>query len=256
VQALIDIALVMLVAGALGGLVNYFLADPEQERRLAWWQHVLVGITASYMVPLFLNMISGDLIDKIRGTAEKQGDYSKLFVLAGFCLVAAVSSRAFIRSLSERVLQEVKKKVDMVSRTAERAVEKAESASAQAVAASVDATEARQAVAPLVEEESADSSTNEARISQEEIISMQRILGQSGGLSSNEVAVLRAIREGGYSLRSLSGIAKDTSLPKEVVNEAISSLLFRRLVGETLGESGQGPRWFVTQAGRAERLDG
>src|SRR6185437_10161032 len=97
---LFAIAIVMFLAGLLGGLVNFFLAETAVEKPLTWWQHTIIGVTASFMVPLFLNMISGDLIDKIIATS----DYSKLFVLADFCLVAAVSSRAFIRSLSERVL--------------------------------------------------------------------------------------------------------------------------------------------------------
>ena len=253
-QPLVDIALVMLLAGALGGIVNYFLADPEQEKRLVWWQHVLVGVTASFMVPLFLNMISGDLIDKIRGTADKAGDYSKLFVLAGFCLVAAVSSRAFIRSLSEKVLQEMKKKVEAVSKTAEKAVEKAESANVQATAAFADATEARQAVAPFVEEE-ASAPEIEDSLSPREVISLQRALIPPEIPSKDEVSVLRAIRESGLSLRSMTGISNDSSLPKSAVNAVISRLLSKGLIGETIGKTGQ-PRWFVTQAGRAVRLDG
>nr|WP_316640018.1 YEATS-associated helix-containing protein [uncultured Roseateles sp.] len=252
-QPLVDIALVMLTAGALGGLVNYFLSDPEQEKRLAWWQHVFVGVAASFMVPLFLNMISGDLIDKIRGTTEKPGDYSKLFVLAGFCLVAAVSSRAFIKSLSERVLQEVKKKVDAVGRTADKAAEKADSAKAQATAASVDANEARQAVAPFVEDESIDTAT-ESQLSQESIVKLQRSLATSETLPSNEVAVLKAMKESQFSLRSMTGIAKDANLSKPFANEAITSLLSRGLLGEAIGKAGQ-PRWFITQAGRAASLD-
>ena len=33
-------------------------------------------------------------------------DFSKFLVFAGFCLVAAISSRAFIKTLSDRILKE------------------------------------------------------------------------------------------------------------------------------------------------------
>ena len=67
---------VMVTAGALGGVVNYFLtpkadtkadprADPE-ERSIA--KSIVVGIAAAFLVPLFLNMISSNLTEEIRGT--------------------------------------------------------------------------------------------------------------------------------------------------------------------------------------------
>lgn len=219
-----NIAIVMLAAGVLGGIVNSFLADPADERPLPWWKHIAVGVTASFMVPLFLNMISGDLIDKIRGVDGKPADYSKLFVLAGFCLVAAVSSRAFIRSLSERVLQQVK------------------SANKKADEAKEDAAEAKAAVAPLVEEESPDdlSSLNASRAPITETAQEE-----------NEAAVLKAMTTVSFSLRSISGIAKDTGIEKSVVNSTLTSLIGKGYVAQSLSKSGQ-PRWYITHEGRAQ----
>src|SRR6266849_838261 len=99
---------VMLAAGMVGGLLNYYMtqsADPEHTSIL---KSLLAGICASFLVPLFLNMISSNLIDAIRGGANASSDVSKLFVFAGFCLIAAISSSAFIRTLSDRVLAEAK----------------------------------------------------------------------------------------------------------------------------------------------------
>jgi YLATT-like protein len=50
---------------------------------------VLVGTAASLLVLLFLNMISSNPVDLI-----KCGDDSKLLILLGVCLVAAISSTA------------------------------------------------------------------------------------------------------------------------------------------------------------------
>jgi hypothetical protein len=246
-QPLLDIALVMFCAGTLGGIVNFFLADPEQEKPLPWWQHVLVGVVASFMVPLFLNMISGDLIDKIRGIDGKPADYSKMFVLAGFCLVAAVSSRAFIKTLSEKVLQEVRKKVEAVNKKVDEAVVKSDAAEEKASAASADASEARQAVSPLVEDDSVDESRSEARALEIAPVRVE--------VTPAEAAVLKAIADSSYALRSMTGTAKDAGLDKAATSGAISSLLSKELIGETIGKSGQ-PRWFLTKAGRLRQRDG
>jgi hypothetical protein len=164
------IALVMLASGILGGLVNCFLADPAGEHPLKWWKHVAVGITASFMAPLFLNMTSIDLINKIRGVNGKMEAYSKLFVfvLAGFCLAAAVSSRAFIKSLSERVLQQVK--------SAEKA----------AIEAQAEAADAKAAVAPLIEAE--DSPATLATL----------VHKQEAASEADEQAILKIIAQSNY----------------------------------------------------------
>lgn len=80
---------------------------PNEEKQNVW-ESIIIGVGASLMVPLFLNMISSNLLDVIRGTQTVPGDTSKLLVFFGFCLVAGISSRAFIRTISDRVLSEAK----------------------------------------------------------------------------------------------------------------------------------------------------
>ena len=214
----------MLVSGALGGLVNYFLSDTQDEKVLSWWQHIFVGVVAAFIVPLFLNMASGDLIDKIRGVDTKAPDYSKLFVLAGFCLVAAASSRAFIRSLSERVLQEV--------RSAKRKAEEAK----------VEAAEAKAAVAPFVEEEVLEEAPVQTKRTEQ---------AREIDVTSDERAVLSAMASGSYSMRSISGMAKDANLSKQAVNAALTTLIAKGYVGQGKSSTSDQPRWFISQEGRA-----
>ncbi len=47
------VVLVIVLSGALGGLINSFLADPDRVLILPLWQHVIVGIGASFIIPLF-----------------------------------------------------------------------------------------------------------------------------------------------------------------------------------------------------------
>lgn len=206
--------------------MNFFLTDPADEAPLSWWKHLTIGVAASFMVPLFLNMISGDLIDKIRGVAGSAPDYSKLFVLAGFCLVAAVSSRAFIRTLSERVLQQVK------------------SANRVATEAKAVAVDAKATVGLVVEEEEISDDLRELAAPVETI--------DDSIIAESETTVLKAMLESQYSLRSISGISKDTGLSKQLVNRVLSSLIAQGLVSQSLSSKGQ-PRWFATLEGRAKK---
>jgi hypothetical protein len=217
-----NIAAVMLFSGILGGLVNFVLGTSAEEVPMAFWKHIAVGVAASFMVPLFLNMISADLIDKIRGANNNAADYSKLFVLAGFCLVASISSRRFIQSISARLLQEV------------------QSANRKSNEAKEDAAEARAAVAPLIEEQAVEDI---------KLSAVQAPLESVRDLSEEELLVLNAMIRSSYTLRSLTGIATDSGLSRHVVNLTLSSLIGKDLVGQSTTSKGA-PLWFPTATGR------
>ncbi len=121
------IVLSMIAAGMLGGAVNFFLAEapaekapekPSEKSRAAeksnavkplkWWQHLIIGVSAAFVVPVFLNSIGSNLIAEFKSQVVTADVLSKLLVLDGFCLLAAISSRAFIRSMSDFLLQQVK----------------------------------------------------------------------------------------------------------------------------------------------------
>jgi hypothetical protein len=216
------IVIVIAGSGLLGGIVNFFIADPETEKPLTWWKHIFIGFVAAGMVPLFLNMISSGLIDSILGRSNQSPDPSKLFVLAGFCLVASISARAFIRTISERVLQE-----------ARSAKKKAEDAQEQAI-------KAMAIVAPLVEEETPKDVAATAPEGEGAL---------EVALSDDERSILTAMIRSSFIMRSVSGLAKDTGLEKARVNELLSSLIAKGLVAQGLG-SGGNPRWYATTAGR------
>ncbi len=214
--------IVMCIAGLVGGLVNYFISDPKGERELTWWQHIIVGEAAAFMVPLFLNMISANLIDVIIYPSLKDDkSYSKLFVLAGFCLVAAVSSRSFIKTISEKLLQEVRS----ANKKAEEAKEKA--------------TLATEIVAPLVEEEVSDTDQ----------VTKSLLSDYGPFLSEQEQTILKLMGKTNYALRSLSGIARDAGLPLPETKKALSILVSKGLAVQGQNTNGQ-PRWYQTAEGR------
>lgn len=93
---------IMITAGILGGIANYFLAERHAE--FAWrdlFKYSVLGVVAALMVPLFLNMISSNLLDLARTRPIN------LFVFAGFCLIAVIFSRRFLENLSTKLIQQV-----------------------------------------------------------------------------------------------------------------------------------------------------
>jgi hypothetical protein len=56
---------VMLLAGLVGGDLNYLRSRNEDAKSADAWQSLLGGVIASFLVPLFLNMISSSLLDTI-----------------------------------------------------------------------------------------------------------------------------------------------------------------------------------------------
>lgn len=71
----------MLLAGTLGGIGNYFISTKRDNHNVMdLLKFIVLGIIASFVVPLFLNMISSNIVE----LAQTQFHY--LLVLAGFCL--------------------------------------------------------------------------------------------------------------------------------------------------------------------------
>ena len=120
------LSLIMLAMGILGGIVNYLLTNDQVYRDLlskkeagsnqanqgsikkmvlkspTFWTNIVIGISATILVPLFLSTISSTLMD------EADKNHLKYFVFAGFCLLAAIFSRKFILSMEEVILGKVK----------------------------------------------------------------------------------------------------------------------------------------------------
>jgi hypothetical protein len=222
---LTTVTLVMIVAGILGGIVNYLLewkGDPEGS---SLGRSIAVGIAASFLVPLFLNMISSNLTDQIRGSSTTNADLSKLLVFAGFCLVAAISSTAFIKSLSDRILQEAKE--------------------ARKIAHEADkkASEAQSVLQPLVDKET----ENEAPTGS------LALSVPVPAINQNERKVLQQLADGKWVLRTRTGIARETGIAKAEVDGIMDELKKRKLVDcrwivGTAGEKKR--RWYITRKGR------
>jgi len=81
---------IMVISGILAGLTNYFFSENQKPRGLqAILGRCLLGIAAASTVPLFLNIISSNLL----ATAQKNP--INLLVFNGICLIFAFVSCRF-----------------------------------------------------------------------------------------------------------------------------------------------------------------
>lgn len=94
---------IIILSGILGGIANFVIV--ENPKKLADWKsaggYVILGVVAAFTVPLFLNMISSNLLE------IGQSNYLVLFVFCGFCLVAAVFSKSFLENMYSKIIQQV-----------------------------------------------------------------------------------------------------------------------------------------------------
>jgi len=218
---------VMVFAGLLGGLVNYFLTRKNDPDGSSFWKSTTLGVAASLLVPLFLNMISSSLLESIHGGASAAPDLLKIFVFAGFCLVAAISSTAFIKTLSDRILQE--------AREAKKVAHQAEK----------KASEVRSDIQPILEKETEVGTTDDSAVATK---------ATEPTPNDKEIKLLDALANGRWVLRTRTGLGKDAGIPKPEVDEMMDDLKKRGLVGYKwiVDKAGaKRKRWYITNEGRA-----
>jgi len=142
---------VMTAAGVLGGVVNVAVSSGDKADR-NWILPILAGLGAAYLIPLFLQTVSSQLLVDLFSNGPHHAD---LLVFGAFCLLASISSKAFIQTLSDTILREAKQANQSASEAkqqAQRSQEKSEQ-TAMWVAATRD--EARFGLEPGVPDEGA-----------------------------------------------------------------------------------------------------
>src|SRR5208283_757328 len=124
------------------------------------------------------------LISEITGSEITTEILSKILILAGFCLLAAISSRAFIKSMTDRLLKEVSE----TKKLAEEAKQQAENTADY--------------VNSNAEPDDTTSSLTKSVAKDGEVFKTE--------LAETERKILKAMIEGNYSIRTINGISKDS----------------------------------------------
>ena len=199
---LLTISLILVVSGAFGGAVN---ALNEGRRKLSEvFIGSLSGIAAAMLVPLLLNMISSDLLTNAR---EDQNSY---FVFAGFCLIAALTSKRFISGMSDRILSQVEE-------------------------TKRELKEVKKSTTPIIDRFSEPEDSNEKP-------------KLSLNLTDPQYRILSALKSEKYSRRTLNGLCVDSGFSRPTVAGNLSELMKKGFV--TNSGSNRYRYYHITTEGR------
>src|ERR1044071_3170553 len=217
---------VILFTGFFGGVLNYLLNKKDDPEDPGLWRNLVLGIGAALLVPLFLHVIGSNLVSQMHNGAGGHPDYSQVLVFGGFCLVAAMSAKTFIQSISDRVLKraeraekladEAEQKASRAQIVAERFIEPPEGKSSELSAFSADITP-----------------------------------------SDDECGILKALANTKYVLRTSSGLAVETKISKSYTDDILKRLKELKLAETTeFTASDRQTRqyWYITAEGRSVLL--
>lgn len=204
---------IMVLAGILGGVANFFLSDRQGELvPRDWIKYSILGVIAALTVPLFLNMISSNLLEAAR---TRPVDF---FVFAGFCLIYVVASRRVFENAANKLLSQLDQVKRDVSHLKQQKQEAAPIASVREEA-------------PLVTEAAAKPEPAK------EV------------LSYNDVEILRAIAEENYVYGNLAGLTDKTGLGRDLVSNRLTVLKSLGIIETRISDKNV-LHWYVSPRGK------
>jgi len=216
---MIIVTSIIILFGILGGLVNYITTKEDHADDNSSFSRLIgtliSGIGASFLVPLFLNMISSDIIK------ETRNDAYKFLVLAGFCLVAAFSSRTFIKTLSSKVINEVK-------------------SDNRRLRTEIKDCKVRLGFLIDIESEPISIRSDSIENASDNIANF--------ALDCTKKWILKAMGTGIYHLRSMEGIIQAAAIDRDICATKVSELIADGFIKKIV--LNDGPRYIVTKTGK------
>ncbi len=209
------ILLIMIAAGILGGVANYFLSDRQSDTpHRDWSKYPILGVIAALTVPLFLNMISSNLLEAAR---TRPVDF---FVFAGFCLIYVVASRRVFENAANKLLHQMDQmKRDVVQ------IKQQQDTPPQFL------REEPQAVAEVLPV----------------VPTKPEVVKES--LSYNDIEILRALSEENYVYGNLVGLTDKTGLARDLVSSRLTVLKTLGIIETRINEKNV-LHWFVSPRGK------
>lgn len=208
-------------AGIFGGTVNFFqLYSKENKGWINYCKCVIIGLGASFLVPLFLQMISSNLIE-----SSYKSD-KDLLVFLGFCLIASIFSKRFIETIGEKIL----KQVEEVKLVAESAKEIAETNKEEVGFLTSKSTEVDEAdrITPENETTTTTTSSTTTTTTTDAPDTSTNIKSRKDEIKN----VLLALRDPTFTFRTLTGIAEDSGLSEEAASLIINYMVSKKWVKE------------------------
>ncbi|HEX3029970.1 MAG TPA: YEATS-associated helix-containing protein [Clostridia bacterium] len=97
---------IIIASGSFGGCISYFLHEKKTSNIYDLAKSMMFGIAAAFIVPLFLNLISSNLMDM------DEMDTKKLLEFTGICLLLSIYSKPFLKTMSSKVLKQLQEQSD------------------------------------------------------------------------------------------------------------------------------------------------
>ena len=203
---------IMIFAGILGGIANYFLSDRQGELSSRdGFKYATLGVIAALTVPLFLNMLSSNLLEAAR---TRPVDF---FVFAGFCLIYVVASRRLFENAANKLLSQI----DQVKRDVNHLKQ-----------------QKRETPPPVVIREEATAVAEPAKVEP-----------PKESLSYNDVEILRAIAEENYVYGNLAGLTDKTGLGRDLVSNRLTVLKSLGIIETRINDKNV-LHWYVSPKGK------
>lgn len=219
------ILLIMVATGLLGGLANYYLSERQEGAGPRdWGKYAVLGVIAALTVPLFLNMISSNLLEAAR---TRPIDF---FVFAGFCLIYVVASRRLFENVANRLMGRNDREAQETGQSRPRQ-EEVPPPAAQTPPEPVAAPEPP-APSPAPPRPEAVRET----------------------LSYNDIEILRALAEENYVYGNLAGLTDKTGLGRDMVSARLTILKNMGIIETRISDKNV-LHWFVSPKGK-QMLDG
>ncbi len=117
IKILIAIAI---IAGALGGVGNYFMLDLKLDSTTNIMKPIILGIIAAAVLPLFLKLVSSNILDFV----EENLQYKNYFNFMSLCLLAALFADVFLQGIYAKVFNEFTDEIAIIDQKIEHSNEK------------------------------------------------------------------------------------------------------------------------------------
>lgn len=217
------ILLIMIAAGLLGGVANYYLSERNTDRAARerdWAKYPILGVISALTVPLFLNMISSNLLEAAR---TRPVDF---FVFAGFCLIYVVVSRRFFENVANRLLSQmdqVKREVGQIKQQGQQPL----------IVQRDELLPVVEAPAPAAAPAAAAPKAEPAKES----------------LSYNDIEIMRALAEEHYVYGNLTGLTEKTGLARDLVSTRLTVLKNMGIIETRISDKNV-LHWYVSPKGK------
>jgi hypothetical protein len=212
---IVILVFVMLVAGVFGGLINYYLYSSNDPDKQTLPRCLVVAVGAAFLVPVLLDALNSEII------LESQGDPSKLLIFTGFCLIAALASKFFVQTMSDRILSE-----------AQYAKERSENIQH-------DLRVIQKELLPLIDTET------EHDVEPEDL---KANLDIEEELDVASTRALKILGSGRFIFRSAQGLCREAGVDETAMSKTLNVLVGKNLAGMVSGK--KGVRWHITERGR------